>query len=121
MGAEKSPLFMSRFLSADLKRRFFKIEAVEHKENDQKKSDGDSPYHPYVSHHPKKRDTFEIPQKERRIPDRRKRPSDIADDKNKKNSMIGRDAVFIHSQPRADQHHRRARRAQYIRQNGAYQ
>ena len=71
--------------------------------------------------HPPEGNPLQITQKQWRIANGRQAAAHVRHDENKENDVVRGDAVLVHPQPRPDQEHGRAGRAQNICQDGADQ
>ena len=106
MRAIETPFLGGGHFERNRARGFPEVQNIKNVENSDQRAHGDQPCGPAVPKRPPERHADEIPEKQRRIPDRGERTRDIADDENEHHDMKRRDAELVHPDPRADEQHR---------------
>ena len=90
---------------ADARGGFEKIAPVHEIKNREQKAHAHHPHGPAVFGHPPERDALEITEEERRVADGRETAADVRHDEDEEDDVMRRDAVFVQTQPRANEQH----------------
>src|SRR2546427_13089901 len=93
------PLLVSRLAVTHGLGRSPKVERVRHKKYGEQHPNPEQPHRPALLDDPPKGDSLEVAKKERGIAHRREAAANIRNDENKKDDVVARQAIFVHSQP----------------------
>ncbi len=88
--------------------------AVKHVEHHENRPDRGRPFLDDMVEQPEKRHAAKVAEKQWRIADGGERPAAVGHDEDEEDHVKRADADLVHADPRPDQHHRRARRADKI-------
>jgi hypothetical protein len=94
------------------------MQTLKHTKNDEHGSERDRPWEPAALQRPPKRDAFQIAEKQRRA-HREERTAHVAHRENEKRGVYSAEVISVHRDPRADQQHRRAGRADDVSEQSA--
>ncbi len=104
---------------AHQRRRPAEINEIHHEKDRQQQAHANQPHRPAVLRHPPERDALQETEKQRRVADGRQAAARVGDDEDEEYDVMGRHAMLVHPDPRADEQHRRAGGAKNIGQNRA--
>ncbi len=110
---------MSGFLIADFLGGAQEVSVFNYKKHEQEETDASEPHGEAAARSPPEWDAHEVAQKERGVADGGEAASDVGDDKDEEDNVVGSDAVLVHAQPGPNEEHGGAGGAKQVGDNGA--